>query len=193
MPALRHPHDCDRGLRARLRAAVAVDPKQDRHIMNQTASERRHVLAPLHWLHAGGDLSRYNHANQRADRPSIRSTRSPRCPLHASRPPLHTPSRLHRASFAPTIMAGAIWLEDIDFAPKKPLNRENLDERIFSRLNGLAFRRMSRIRPASSEGRRLSAQRRPRKALEPLLTNSQIGRLRETHIVNSMDIVRHDG
>ena len=80
MPALRRPHDCDRGLRARLRAKVAADPKQDRHIMSQTACERRHVLAPMRWLHAGGDLSRHNHANQRADRPLIRSTRPPRTP-----------------------------------------------------------------------------------------------------------------
>ena len=43
---------------ARLRANVAADPKQDRHIMSQTACERRHILAPLRWLHAGGDLSR---------------------------------------------------------------------------------------------------------------------------------------
>ena len=88
-PALRRPHDCNRGLRARLRAKVAADPKQDRHIMSQTACERRHVLAPMRWLHAGGDLSRHNHANQRADRPLIRSTRPPRCPLNPSRPPSH--------------------------------------------------------------------------------------------------------
>ena len=31
--------------------------------MSQTACERRHVLAPMRWLHAGGDLSRHNHAN----------------------------------------------------------------------------------------------------------------------------------
>ena len=46
------------------------DPKPDRRIMSQTACERRHVLASMRWLHAGGDLSRHNHANQRADRPS---------------------------------------------------------------------------------------------------------------------------
>ena len=107
VPALRRPHDCDRGLRARLRAEVAVDPKQDRHIMSQTACERRNVLATMRWLRAGGGLSRHNHANQRADRPLIRSSRPPRCPLHASKPPFHTPSRSPGASFAPTIIPAA--------------------------------------------------------------------------------------
>ena len=107
MPALRRPHDCDRGLRARLRANVAADPKQDRHIMSQTACERRHVLAPMRWLHAGGDLSRHNHANQPADRPLIRSTRPPRLPIARFQVPPPHPSRSPGASFAPTIMAGA--------------------------------------------------------------------------------------
>ena len=40
MPALRRPHDWNRGLRARLRAKVAADHKQDRHIMSQTASHK---------------------------------------------------------------------------------------------------------------------------------------------------------
>ena len=59
--------------------------------MSQTACERRHVLAPMRRLHAGGDLSRHNHANQRADRPLIRSTRPPRTP-HCTLPgPPSTP------------------------------------------------------------------------------------------------------
>ena len=90
-----------------LRANVAADPKQDRHIMSQTACERRHVLAPMRWLHAGGDLSRHNHANQRADRPLIRSTRPPRLPIARFQVPPPHPSRSPGASFAPTIMAGA--------------------------------------------------------------------------------------
>ena len=102
------PHcGTDRGLRARLRANVAADPKQDRHIMSQTACERRHVLAPMRWLHAGGDLSRHNHANQRADRPLIRSTRPPRLPIARFQVPPPHPSRSPGASFAPTIMAAA--------------------------------------------------------------------------------------
>ena len=35
MPALRRPHDRDRGVRVRLRAEVAADAKQDRHVMSQ--------------------------------------------------------------------------------------------------------------------------------------------------------------
>ena len=89
-------------LRARLRAKVAADTKQNRHVMNQTSCERRHFPVPLRWLHAGGDLSRHNHANQRADRPLIRSTRPPNSPLHASRFPLHThPGRPAPASRPP--------------------------------------------------------------------------------------------
>jgi hypothetical protein len=106
MPALRRPHDCDRGLRARLRAKVAADPKPDRHIMSQTACERRHVLAPMRWLHAGGDLSRHNHANQRADRPLIRSKRPPRRPSHSLARRCVQASRSRRPSVAPTTELG---------------------------------------------------------------------------------------
>src|SRR5476651_929899 len=42
LQALRWPHDRDRDLRARLRAEVAPDAKQDRHIMSQTSRQRRH-------------------------------------------------------------------------------------------------------------------------------------------------------
>jgi len=38
---LRRPHDRDRGVRIRLRAEVAADTKHNRHVMSQTASERR--------------------------------------------------------------------------------------------------------------------------------------------------------
>ena len=106
MPALWRPHDCDRGLRARPRAKVAADPKQGRYVMSQTACERRHFLVPMHWLHAGGDLSRPNHANQRPDRPSIRSTRRPTCPLHASRLLCAHPCRSPGAGIAPTTIVG---------------------------------------------------------------------------------------
>ena len=107
MPALRRTHDRDRGVRTRLRAEVAADAGQVRHVMSQTSSARRRFPVPLRWLHAGGDLSRHKHANQRADRPLIRPTPSPRRPLHASRPALTLPSRSPGPSFAPTIMASA--------------------------------------------------------------------------------------
>ena len=59
MPALRRPHDRHRGLRARLRAEVAADAKQVRHVMSRTSSARR-LPVPLRWLRAGGDPSRPN-------------------------------------------------------------------------------------------------------------------------------------
>src|SRR5262249_1907815 len=67
--------------------------------------ERRHFLVPTHWLHAGGDPSRHNHADQQADRPLVGATPL-RCPLHSSRLPCAHPSRSPCASIAPTIMAG---------------------------------------------------------------------------------------
>jgi hypothetical protein len=102
MPALRRPHDRHRGLRARMRAKVAAGPKHDRHIMSHTVRQRRRFPVPLRWLHAGGDLSRRNHAYQRADRSLIGSTPSPRSLLRASKP-LHTLSGSAGASFAPAI------------------------------------------------------------------------------------------
>ena len=91
MFALRRPHDRHRGLRPRLRAKAALaDPEHERHIMTrQTACQRRRLPVPLRWLHAGGDLSRHNHPNQRADRPLIRSTPPPRSLLRAPQPRLH--------------------------------------------------------------------------------------------------------
>jgi uncharacterized protein YjbJ (UPF0337 family) len=43
MPTLRRPYDRDRGVRARLRAAIAPDAEQERHLMSQTSHERRQV------------------------------------------------------------------------------------------------------------------------------------------------------
>ena len=61
-------------------------PSTIRHIMSNTVRQRRRFPVPLRWPHAGGDLSRRNHANQRADRSLIRSTPPPRSLLRASRP-----------------------------------------------------------------------------------------------------------
>jgi hypothetical protein len=57
MPALRRPHDRDRGGRTRLQAEVAAGDEQVRHVMSQTSSQRRRFPDPLRWLHAGGDLA----------------------------------------------------------------------------------------------------------------------------------------
>ncbi len=78
---------------------MAPDPKPVRHIMSQTACQRRRFSIPLRWLHAGGDLSRRDYANDRADRPLITSTPPPRSLLRASKP-LHTLSELIGATFA---------------------------------------------------------------------------------------------
>jgi len=106
MPVLRRPHDRHRGLRARMRAKVAADPKHDRHIMSQTACQRRRFPVPLRRPTAGGDFSRCNHANQRADRQLISSARIPQSLLRAAKP-LHTLSGSPGATFGPTAMTGA--------------------------------------------------------------------------------------
>ena len=107
VPALWRPHDRHRGVRARLRAEVATDAEQDRHIMSQTSCERRGFPVPMRWLHAGGDLSRPNHGDQCADRPLMRSERSPRCLLHAPDLACVQTCRSRPAGVAPTIELGA--------------------------------------------------------------------------------------
>jgi hypothetical protein len=74
--------------------------------MSQTACQRRRFSITLRWLHAGGDLPRRKHANDRADRPSISSTPPPRSLLRASKP-LHTLAESMGATFAPATIAGA--------------------------------------------------------------------------------------
>ena len=84
MSALWRPHDRDRDLRTRLRAEVAPDADQDRHIMSQNAHEPRTFLIPMRWPHAGSDPSRPDHCGRRTVRSLIRSKRLPICLLHAS-------------------------------------------------------------------------------------------------------------
>jgi hypothetical protein len=47
---------------------VASDARQDRHIMSQTALERRDFPVPMRWPHTGSDPSRPGHA---LDLPSL--------------------------------------------------------------------------------------------------------------------------
>ncbi len=98
--------------------------------MSQTACERHPFLVPMRWRHAGRDLSRPNHASRRADRPLMRFTRRPRCPLRASSLPCAHPSRSPRASIA-HIMAGAKNQIPIALAAQPPSN--------FPRLRALAL------------------------------------------------------
>jgi hypothetical protein len=83
MPALWRPHDCHRGVRVRLRAEVAADGEQDRHVMSQTSCDRCGFPVPMRWRRAGRDLARPNHVDQCAERPLMRSEPSPRCLSHA--------------------------------------------------------------------------------------------------------------
>ena len=74
--------------------------------MTQAYCERRHFPVPMRWLYAGSDLSRPDHGDQCAERPLMRSERSPRCPLQA--PHLASPHiPIAPGSVAPTIKVGA--------------------------------------------------------------------------------------
>jgi hypothetical protein len=52
--------------------------------MSQTALERCDLPVPMHWPHAGSDLSRSGQRDRRAVCSLIRSKRLPRCLLYAS-------------------------------------------------------------------------------------------------------------
>jgi hypothetical protein len=73
--------------------------------MSQTVCQPD-FLVPMRWRLVGGDLSRPNRADKRADRPLILSTRpvEPHCTLPGSC--IHR-SRWPSASIAPASMAGA--------------------------------------------------------------------------------------
>ena len=62
---------------------MASDAQQGRHIMSQTALERRDFPVPMRWPDAGSDLSRPGQRGRRTVRPLIRSECLPRCLLHA--------------------------------------------------------------------------------------------------------------
>jgi hypothetical protein len=78
LPVLQWPHDRDRDLRARLRAALAPDAEQDRLIMSQTSRKPRHFPVPMRWPRAGNDPARPRHRAQRTVRPLISYNRLPR-------------------------------------------------------------------------------------------------------------------
>src|SRR6266478_312750 len=105
--ALWRPHDRDRGVRTRLRAEVASDAQQDRHIMSQTALERRHFPVPMRWPHAGNDPSRPGLRGRRAVRPLIRFKRLLRGLLYASNLASGLIRRPHPLGVASTLQPGA--------------------------------------------------------------------------------------
>jgi hypothetical protein len=96
-------YDRHRDLRARLRAEVAADTKQDRHVMRQTACKRCGLPLPIRWPRAGGDLAQPNGIHQSADRPLTRSERPPKCLLHSPDLACVQTSRSRRAGVPPTI------------------------------------------------------------------------------------------
>ena len=81
---------------------MAADPNRERHIMSQTACERRRFPVPLHWLHTGGDPSRQNHVNQ----PVVILHAATEIPIARFQDPFRTLSRSPGASFAPTVIIG---------------------------------------------------------------------------------------
>ncbi len=87
MPALRRTHDRHRGVRTRLRAEVAADAEQVRHVMSRTSSARRRFPVPLRWLHAGGDLSQPDSWQSMRPAPVDTLQTQPGTLLPLSRPP----------------------------------------------------------------------------------------------------------
>ena len=93
-PVLWRAHDRHRELRTRLRAEVATNTDQDRHVMSQTSCERCGFPIPMRWLHARGDLAQPSGIHQCAHRASVRSERSPKRLLYFPElPSLQTPRR----------------------------------------------------------------------------------------------------
>jgi hypothetical protein len=107
MPALWRLHDRHRGVRPRLRAKVAANAEQGRHVMSQTPCDRSHFLVPMRWPNTGGDLSRPNHSNHRAVRPLIPSEPLSKCPRHSPDLPCALTCRGRHAHVPPTIDLGA--------------------------------------------------------------------------------------
>jgi hypothetical protein len=97
-------HDCDRGLRPRLRAKVAAE---DRRLMSQTACERcrlsrSHALAPRRPRSLSAQSRR---STSRSLVDTIHATTS--TPITRFQPPCAHPSRRPCSSIAPTSVAGA--------------------------------------------------------------------------------------
>jgi len=93
VPTLWRSDDRDRADRARLRAEVAADAEQHRHVMSQTHCERCGFLVPMRWLQRRRSLS------TRSGRSMCRSPgdapRAPaEMPIALSRPPLPADMRL---------------------------------------------------------------------------------------------------
>ncbi len=75
--------------------------------MTQTACQRRRFPVLLHRLHAGGDSSRQNHANQPVDSAAHTPHAATEIPIARFQDPFRTLSRSPGASFAPTVIIDA--------------------------------------------------------------------------------------
>ena len=75
--------------------------------MRRTFSERRSFPVPMRWRHAGSDLTRSKHVDQRTDRSFMRSEGLPKSLLHAPRLASLRTRPSCRANVAPAIDAGA--------------------------------------------------------------------------------------
>jgi hypothetical protein len=107
MPPLWRSHDRYRGVRARLRAEVAADTEQDRHLMSQTPGNRCGFPVPMRWLHAGGDLFRPTSIHRGADRALMRFEHTPKCLLHSADLPYLQTRRSNPVSVTSIIELGA--------------------------------------------------------------------------------------
>ena len=106
MPTLRRPHDRHRGLRPRLRAEVAANPKHDRHIMSQTACDHRRIPVPLRWPHAGGDvLAQPRQSARQSAAHTLHAATE--LPIARFRDPFRALSKSPGASFVPSAVIGA--------------------------------------------------------------------------------------
>jgi hypothetical protein len=91
----------------RLRAEVAADAEQDRHVMSQTSCERCDFPVPMRWRRAGGDLAQPNRVDQCAERPLMRSEPPPSGLSLASYLACVQTCSSHHATVASTIEVGA--------------------------------------------------------------------------------------
>ena len=75
--------------------------------MSQTSCKRGGFPVPMHWLHAGGNLSRPNSIHQCADRALMRSEHPPKCLLHPADLPYLQTRRSNPVSVTSIIELGA--------------------------------------------------------------------------------------
>jgi hypothetical protein len=101
------PHDCHRGVRARLRAKMPAGATQDRYLMSEIFSHVFDLPALVSCARPANALPRANQVDPCGHHLLIRSTPPPRRPLHSRRQPCTHTTSSSRLSIAPVIIAGA--------------------------------------------------------------------------------------